>query len=310
MGTTFTHPNIGNLAVRLAPTSVEWSFNLVTSVTPTYAGEVVQVLAINIDRIVVEGQFGKEGPHGAFISDGQLKRRSTSELRDFTSSGLYARGLTQMTEYFQRYFAVASQGHDARVAGHFDQVPMTLNYSGTSDIGFASGQTEGPWQIYPINFPSYARSLEEFAPKWRVECEVFEAPEAVKTATQKDVIKQLSQTDAGAFRPGIGFRPFNPFSDPAANPGDIQNAPNFQNLSPSQKRVLLQKAQDKGNQNLDKLFDKWRSMLPAYDDATLMQLITVGGSMSLSDLGDGGIASTSPSTAPVNKNPQLPGKIT
>lgn len=275
-GTIFNHPDVGMLPIRFAPTSVEWTFNLVTNTVPTYAGEVVQVLAINFDRLSIEGQFGKEGPHGAVLKDGKLSRRPSSELRDFESKGTYAIGLTQMTEFFQRYFAVASQGHDAKVEGHYDQTPMTLRYDGASDIGVELGREE-TWQVYPVSFPSYQRSLENFAPKWRVECEVFEAPESIKAVTQKDIITQLSGTDANAFRPGVGYRPFNPFSDPFDITSDPKAA-QFENLSKSQQLVLLTEARAQVNTNADKLYDKWRSMLPAYDEDSLNRLITIGGS--------------------------------
>lgn len=274
-GVQFSHPDIGDLNLRLAPTSVDWSYELVTSTTPTYAGEVVQVLAVRFTNLTIEGMFGKEGAHGTVLSNGRLNRRPTDQLRDFTSTSPYAIGLTQMTEFFQRYFAVASTGHDAKIEGHFDQTPMTLKYQGASDIGVATGQSE-TWQVYPISFPSYSRSLQEYAPVWRVECEVFEAPENIRIATQKDVITQLSGTDASAFRPGVGYRPFNPYSDPFH-----PNATDFDKLSPSQKLVLLKQAQTDANANVDKLYQSWRDMLPAYDDATLTKLIQIGGSMPL-----------------------------
>lgn len=274
-GVTFYHPTVGTLNLRLPPTEVDWSYSIVTSTQQTYAGEVVQILAINFTNFTIEGQFGKEGPHGA---DSTGKRRPTSQLRDFTNAGIFATGLTQMTEFFQRYFAIASQGNDALVEGHFVQTPVTVRYQGSSSIGVATNQAES-WKVYPTSFPSYSRSKEEFAPMWHVECEVYEAPEDVQIATQKDVIQQLSGTDASAFRPGVGYIPFNKFSDPF-NPSDPST---FDNLSASQKLVLLKQAQTQANANVDKLYQSWRDMLPAYDDATLMKLIQVGGSMPISN---------------------------
>lgn len=278
-GTNFSHPEIGTLPIRFAPTSVEWDFNLVTNTVPTYAGEVVQVLAINFNRLTIEGQFGKEGVWGAVQSGGKLNKRPVSEYRDFKRAGTLGIGLTQMTEFFQRYFAIASQGHDARVEGHYNQQPMTLTYDGASDIGIELDRGES-WQVYPVNFPSYSRSVEDFAPKWRVECQIHEAPASISTVTQKDVVSQLNSTDKDAFRPGVGYRPFNPFSDPfEGTAGFSRNARDFDNLSPSQRLALLSEARKEANENADKLYDKWRSMLPAYDDDTLNRLILIGGSM-------------------------------
>jgi len=277
-GTTFSHPDVGTLSIRFAPTSVEWNFNLITNTVQTYAGEVVQVLGINFDRLTIEGQFGKEGPFGAVRQNGTLVKRPVSEYRDFSDSREFAIGLTQMTEFFQRYFAIASQGHDAKVEGHYNQTPVVINYQGASDIGVELGRGE-VWQVYPTSFPSYNRSVENFAPKWRVECNIHEAPESVRQVTQKDVITQLSETDKDAFRPGVGYKPFNPFSDPFQGAaGNGLTARDLGNLSPSQRQALLDDARQQANENADKLFDKWKSMLPAYTDEELNRLILIGGS--------------------------------
>lgn len=291
-GTIFSHPIVGTLNIRFAPTSVEWTFDLVTNTVQTYAGEVVQLLAIKFDTLTIEGTFGKEGPFGSVVTNGKLVKRAQSEYNDFSDNRPYAIGLTQMTEYFRQYFAVASQGHDAQVEGHFNQSPVVITYDGASDIGveLARGET---WQVYPTSFPSYSRSVEEFAPQWRVECQIHESPESIAAVTQKDVITQLSETNADAFRPGVGYRPFNPFSDPFQGAaGNGLNARDFGNLSKTQQMALLADARKQANSNADKLFDKWRSMLPAYSDEELNRLILIGGS--IPSLGD--TTSTTPKT--------------
>lgn len=283
-GVQFSHPDISNpLNIRLGPSSIDWSYELVTSTTPTYAGEVVQILAIRFTNFTIEGQFGKEGAHGSEIVNDKLVRRPTDQLRDFGSTSRYAIGLTQMTEFFRQYFAIASQGHDVQVKGHYNQQPITIHYEGASDIGIATNNSE-VWKVYPTSFPSYARSKENYAPKWRVVCEVYEAPEDVKMATQAEVLQQLSGTDANAFRPGIGYRPFNKFSDPF-DPTGYGRDPNnpLVGLSPSQKLALYATAQAQANKNVDKLFSDWRAMVPAYDDASLNKLLSIGGSVPISD---------------------------
>jgi len=255
----------------------------VTSTTQTYAGEVVQVLAIRFTNLTISGQFGKEGPFGATLANGSLTQRSVDQRRDFSPSSQYAVGLTQMTEFFRQYFAIASQGHDSQIEGHYDQEPMTLLYEGASDIGVATGTSER-WRVYPTSFPSYSRAIDEYAPMWQVSCEVYEAPQDVLLATQSDVLKQLSGTDADAFRPGIGYRPFNPFSDPFNIAGLGLNADDpLLNLSATQKLALYATAQEQADSNVDKLYKDWRDMIPAMDEAGLNKLLSIGGSMPIND---------------------------
>lgn len=206
-GVTFSHPSVrGDLRLRLPPTQVDWSYNLVTRTTDTYAGQVVQVLAINFDKLTVMGRFGHEGPMGSRREGGRLLRRTSKNWNTNLPLGV---GLAQMTEWFREYFSVASQGsgRDESVDTNYREEPVTLRYQGALNQMVDIDKSEQVWKVYPTSFPSYRRSNENFAPEWRVECEVAEAPGAIKEAEQMSAIERL--------RFGDRYTPLNPFSDPA-----------------------------------------------------------------------------------------------
>src|SRR5687768_5528619 len=73
---SYTHTGLPDkprrtLRLRHNPYEVNWTYNLNTQTYPTYAGEVIQVLSVNIDKLTIQGQLGKEGPFGAIASSGQ-----------------------------------------------------------------------------------------------------------------------------------------------------------------------------------------------------------------------------------------------
>lgn len=248
-GVLFNHPTVGSLSLRLAPISVEWTYNLNTNTTQTYAGEVVQILSVNFDKLILTGRFGKEGPHG--------KGRPISEARDYNASGRFDIGLTQMTEYFRDYFAIASQGNDAGSQGNYNQTPMNVSYDGGLDV------QEGKWKVYPVNFPSYKRTNRDFAPEWRVECEVEEADYKVQTTAMTEEISRL--------REYVGYFPNNKFSDPFGT-----YAP-FTKISKGQLQKALDIATGEASKVQDAMLDIYNGMLPAYSAEDLEQLITVSG---------------------------------
>jgi len=232
---SYKHPQedtARTLSLRLNPYNVEFPYSLNTAVIDTYGGQVVQVLSVKIDSLVIEGQFGKEGPWGAKIVDpgfvdrrGQVYPAGGLAPKDIgeqwnNTAGQYGIGLTQMTDYFREYFAVSTQGADAEVTGHYIQVPMELSYEGRNE----------PWLIIPNSFPSYRRSNEDFAPMWRVQAMVWEAPEDLQRAVKVDAINRLNAA--------IGYRARNPYSDPLLSVGDAEKmnkriVNNFKNLMPA-----------------------------------------------------------------------------
>lgn len=260
-GVVFTHPNkdIGALRLRLAPTQVEWETNLITVRTPTYAGEVVQVMGIHFGNLEIRGRFGHEGPHG-MQRDGRGGYRDRPDLWpdlpfSYPRGQPYLKGLTQMTHYFRSYFAVASQGGDYAGAtltrGMYDQRFMNLSYGGATD------DFERHWKVYPKEFPSYRRSNEDFAPEWRVVCQVVEPDFAVRTSEMLKSIKRLKQN--------VGYRVLNPFSDPLADP-------RLEGKTLAQRKRSL----DQVNKQVD---DWLGGLIPAVSPGDLSELLNLGASV-------------------------------
>jgi hypothetical protein len=264
-GVIISHKHVGTLNLRLPPTSVEWTYNMNTSTTDTYAGQVVQILSINFDRLTIVGRFGKEGAFGRELEDGKYEPRGVDELRDWRTTARYGVGLHQMHEWFQNYFAIASQGNED---DRYVQEPVTIVYSGRLDVDVDDG-IEERWTVYPVSFPSFRRSNQDFAPEWRVECEIDEAPAIVENAQIQDEIERLRQ--------GLGYTPSNRFSDPLGQylPRDFGTS----QFSAAQRAELLKRAKTQLQSSLD---DKWQSymdMLPAYTDQDLENLILMNGSL-------------------------------
>lgn len=207
-GITFSYDNAGSahkLALRHGPYNVNWTYNVNTSVTDTYTGQVVQVLGVNIDRLIIDGQFGREGATGRKLVNGKFIKRSNAE--QFDSSGAYP-GLYAMTEFFRGYFAISAQGGDDPIsnanANRYMQVPMQVSYE--------AGTSSKTWKITPVSFPSFKRTNEDFAPLWKIEAYVIEADATIQQSQSQQVLSSINR-----LRGGIGFKPANPFSDPAAD---------------------------------------------------------------------------------------------
>jgi len=207
-GITFSYNNAGNsheLALRHGPYNVNWTYNVNTSVTDTYTGQVVQVLGVNIDRLIIDGQFGREGATGRKIVGDKFVKRSNTE--QFDPSGTYP-GLYAMTEFFRGFFAISAQGGDDPLtspdANRYMQVPMQVTYE--------AGSSSKTWKITPVSFPSFKRTNEDFAPLWRIESYVIEADATIQQSQSQQVLSSINR-----LRGGIGFKVANPFSDPAAD---------------------------------------------------------------------------------------------
>jgi hypothetical protein len=228
-GVTFSFNNAGSprvLDLRHSPYNVEWTYNVNTSVTDTYTGQVVQILSINIDRLIIEGQFGREGAfglrqasrggmtdrYGNTVATGNLATRTLSD--QFSIDGKFP-GLYSMTEFFREYFAISAQGGDDPTrnpdANRYTQVPMTVSYD--------AGTSSKNWIITPVSFPSFRRSNEDFAPEWRVESYVIEADATIQKSQSQQILASINR-----IRGGIGFKTANPFSDPGATQDNLAEA--------------------------------------------------------------------------------------
>jgi hypothetical protein len=237
MGVTFSYSDAKNkkhtLALELNPYAVNWNYNVNTHVQDTYTGQVVQVLSVNIDKLVIEGQLGIEGPYGRDAS-GTKERNHTQQ---FNPAGRYP-GLHAMAEFFREYFAIMSQGADKEIPGQYTETPMTISY------GVDQHPLSRFWpQIIPTSFPSFKRSLDNFAPMWRVEAHVIEADRTIQNTEKKAALQRIQQ--------GIGYKVGNPFSDPALNNREIVESSN-------------------------RLLSGFRALLPSYTQEELRELIWNG----------------------------------
>lgn len=232
-GISFSYEYVGQagrdrvetLPLRLEPNSISWDYNLNTNIVNTIGGQIIQVLSVNIDTLVIEGQIGKEGPFGL---NENLTRKSPDQQWD-NRSGTYGVGLTQMTEFFRNYFARSSQGGDAHAPGRYQYLPMKVSYHPARE-----------WEVIPTSFPSFRRSLENFAPEWRIEFAVVTSDAEVQKIAYQMAMDRLMD--------GIGYHARNPFSDPLADDvdptaaGEIlsQIASNFREMVPGFSRGELE----------------------------------------------------------------------
>ena len=274
MSVIFRMPdNVGKLSnkelrLRLSPTSIQFEYDLNHQITNTYGGQVVQILSITFNQLIIQGQFGKEGPHGKFLNGKQIEDRSVGEYKNWDTTNKYGVGLVQMYTFFQEYFSIASQGYDSQFAHSFryEQPPITLIYDG--GIGGTVGNIPIPandrtWLVYPVDFPSFSRSLEEFAPTWQVTCEV-EQPDPLINAA-------VIQNDLDRLRVGIGYTDFNPYSDPL---GAVLTT--SQGRTREAKQILAQESLY--NNVVNQVFDHYGAFLPNMSPSDIEQAIGSGGS--------------------------------
>jgi hypothetical protein len=238
-------PSERALRLRLNPNAVNWVYNVNTMPYDTYGGQVLQVLSVNIDKLVIEGQLGREGAFGVSRAgkdmidprwggkvpkDGFVTRGGSEQ---FNYNGNAYPGLHAMVEFFREYFAVVSQGGDKQNPGRYIQIPMTLSYGNTyTDMNANGNQVSGgarTWTIVPTSFPSFRRANNNFAPEWQVQCQVIEA--------DKKIIYKEKQSAIARLQSAIGYTIRNPFSDPLATPGS--NATSINNQIASQWKALL-----------------------------------------------------------------------
>jgi len=261
VGCTFSHPELPTLYVAYAPVEVDWTYNLITMETNTYAGQVVQVLGVNFDRFTISGRFGRDGyeDYQANTKDSAAtamwwERKNAPSFKD-------SKGLTQMWTWFRSYMSIASQGISSGGSlayEHYDQQPVTITYEGASHTPVDDNKSETTWRVYPINFPSFRIANDNFAPEWRVECQVYEAPRSLGPQIMQEAIKRL------AYEPI--YTPGNKFSDP--NPHDPRD---------SQKKIN-QAALDAYESTLAAA-DFFMLNLPNFPPEDLSQMIIQGYSM-------------------------------
>jgi len=263
VGVRFTH-KIGTLQLRLPPTQVEWDYKMNVQTYQTYAGEVVQVLGINFNKVTFQGRFGREGAHGKRLVNGRLVNRPVSEYTDWNTNEPYGVGLSQMFQYFKTYFSAASQG-SVTSPYHYDQAPMTISHEGHTgiDVDPINNKGQSTWLVYPTSFPSFKRSNEDFAPEWKIECEVYEAPFEITTEIKDEIFD--------SYRKEIGWQPMSEYSDPLGM---------FLPKDPSKRnKEAIKRALDEAENVTDQVIDYWRNLTPAVTPTALEELLMAGASL-------------------------------
>jgi len=251
MATIFSHPNLKtDLILRLDPTEVDWTYNLNTSETATYAGQVVQILSVNFESFVIQGRFGREARDDYTREGAALVRKPQGNP---LTSGAYGPGLFQMHEWFKQYFSIASQGINGQ--DNYNQSPVTVTYRGTYDIPVDDDKSETSWKVYPTSFPSFRIANDNFAPEWKVECQVYEAPSSISTSTIDEAIDRLQYQPL--YQPGSKWSDPNPISG---------------NPTPSQLRDAAQAVFNSLNQAADIFIQN----LPTYTASDLEEMIVKG----------------------------------
>lgn len=195
----FSHPNaeVGELTLVDGATEITWSYNMNVQVFPTYGGEVVQILSVNIGDLMMAGQF-----------------RTYAQMERFY-------------RYFFKYMQVASQGkNEASVAGatSYNQKP----------IRFVYGTRGWDFEIMPTSAPACRWATEVVAPVWQLTA--FVVDDYGDAQRLSELIKDNIDLDGLESTEGeftitgeIGFVADNPWSEPwpqdkTFNPDRVRDA--------------------------------------------------------------------------------------
>lgn len=149
----------GVLVVDTGLNDVRWGYHLNTSVTPTYGGEVVQILSAFIDDLYVRGETS-----------------SYAEMED-------------IAEWLIAYFEVATQGQSTAQSG-------SLSYN--EQLVFVSYPARG-WNftVKPINLPNIRWHRDVVVPTYEIQAAVVEPDPQMTTLTIDGAVKGLDEIPAG-----------------------------------------------------------------------------------------------------------------
>lgn len=182
---SFSHPDLSHGPVlKHGATEITWSYNMNAVAFPTYGGEVVQILSVNIGDVTMTGQF-----------------TSYEELEFFY-------------KWFIDYLQIASQGHGEQRVGTsaYNQTPVTFNYPHRG------------WQIQiiPTQLPGFLYGRDVVVPTWQLQAFVVDAQDDVGRI--EDLIRDNIAIDGLAPDQGdftlegeIGYIDSNPWSSPFPN---------------------------------------------------------------------------------------------
>lgn len=194
----FYHPNpyVGTLMIDNGLDQAQWGYNLNTQTYPTYGGEVVQILSVNIGDITMGG--------------------SITTYRQ--AQVIYS--------YFARYFQVATQGTkgtpDSNNYMSYDQLPMTFSYP----------MRGWRFQIQPKAAPGYRYDVELVNPVWQMTAHIVDTANeggglsqiknAIKDSTAEALMKNGSGNLGNSFN-SLTERIGPPKGDPNTDPFQTYN---------------------------------------------------------------------------------------
>lgn len=196
----FSHPNVneimgGPLAIETGANQITWGYGLNYKTTPTYGGEVVQILSAYTDDLEVQGEVA------------MIKDRTDAQ-------GQPIAGLERIYKWFLSYLQIATQNSEqADGISPFNQQPILFTYP---ERGWAH-------LIQVKELPGFRYGREQVVPEYRIRAHVV-----VQDDGLNDLIKEKAHLDArqkqgfdvAAFdrvSAGIGYVKENPFSDPFPN---------------------------------------------------------------------------------------------
>lgn len=190
----FTFPNqyVGNLTIENGLDQAQWGYNLNTQTYPTYGGEVVQILSVNVGDISLGG--------------------SITTYRQ--AQVIYS--------YFARYFQVATQG----VTG----TPDKNNYNSydLQKMNFRYPQRGWDFQIMPKTAPGFTWNAELVNPTWQMTAHIVDQSNEnlsdLKSAIAAQAVSTLTTNTNEQIGPPTGDPNTDPFQTYDANAQSAESA--------------------------------------------------------------------------------------
>lgn len=197
------------------PTGISWTYQLRTNVIDTYAGQVVQVLGVQIDNFkltgyIPNGVWGKTIDQFGNISENYQVNDSSyypdvikdpPALNTAQTDQIVRNGLVQLGNFFKDFFSYKTQ------IGGFGVENMWFEYP---HYGWTGGNA---LTIIPYEFPRIRFANDEILPQWELNCSLVE----YMSSHFIGMVTDAAKTQLKELKSGIGFAEFIKWSDYLAN---------------------------------------------------------------------------------------------
>jgi hypothetical protein len=192
----FVHPNayVGNLTIENGLDQANWGYNLNTQVYPTYGGEVVQILSVNITDITLGGS-----------------------LTTYRQAQL-------IYSYFARYMQVATQGTSGVPN------PTTNDAYTLQTMTFKYPMRGWEFQLMPKTAPGFTYDVELVNPTWSITAQIVDTAHQGGNPTVGG-IKSAIQSSAVQSLMGQSDNSFNSLTDQIGPPTGDPNTDPFQTFN-------------------------------------------------------------------------------